>query len=106
MTASKPDFKSISPFKVPTEAVDDYATRRNIPTTVFPQAVSEAQPALATKLVKLSIDVPDYVMKRLKQRALDEDRSHRCVVLRALRQYGIAVAEEDLIDDGRRNSRQ
>ena len=108
MTASKPDFKSISPFKVPTEAVDDYATRRNIPTTVFPQAVPEAQhrPASATKLVKLSVDVPDYVMKRLKQRALDEDRSHRCLVLRALRQYGVDVAEEDLIDDGRRNSRQ
>ena len=106
MTASKPDFKSISPFKVPTEAVDDYATRRNIPTTVFPQAVPEAQPASATKLVKLSVDVPDYVMKRIKQRAPDEDRSHRCLVLRALRQYGIDVAEEDLIDDGRRNSRQ
>jgi hypothetical protein len=107
MTANKPEFKSFSPFKVPTEAVDDYATRRNIPTTVFPQAVPDVQPApAATRLVKLSVDVPDYVMKRLKQRALDEDRSHRALVLRALMQYGIEVTEEDVIDDRRRNNKQ
>jgi hypothetical protein len=50
--------------------------------------------------------VPDYVMKRLKQRALDEDRSHRALILRALKQYGIEVAEEDVIDDRCRNSKQ
>ncbi|ADP70714.1 hypothetical protein Rvan_1459 [Rhodomicrobium vannielii ATCC 17100] len=59
----------------------------------------------AAKLVKLSVEVPDYVMKKLKQRALDEERSLRAVVLRALHQHGIEVAENDFIDDGRRKER-
>ncbi|WP_155942379.1 hypothetical protein [Rhodomicrobium vannielii] len=51
------------------------------------------------------MEVPDYVMKKLKQRALDEERSLRAVVLRALHQHGIEVAENDFIDDGRRKER-
>jgi hypothetical protein len=108
---AKPEFKSISPFKVPSEAVNDYAKERNIPETVFPQSkpapvkavAKETAPSLV--LAKLSIDVPEDVMYDIKQKALDERRSIRSLVLHALKQYGIEVREEDLVDDGRKRSR-
>ena len=103
---AKPEFKSITPFKVPTEAVDDYAKERNIPSTVFPQsstAVRAEKPA--TNIVKLSLEVPEYVVDRLKRKALDEKRTHRALVLHALAKYGIEIAPEDLIDDERKKAK-
>jgi hypothetical protein len=104
---NKPEFAAITPFKVPADAVDDYAKKRNIPTQVFPHTAEIAKTGLpppTAEIVKLSLDVPKYVMKTLRQRGLDEDRSVRAVVLRALKQSGIDIAEEDLFDDGRRRS--
>ena len=72
---AKPDFKSITPFKVPTKEVDDYAKERNIPSTVFPQSSAAERPAPAANMVKLSLEVPEYVVERLKRKALDEKRN-------------------------------
>ena len=102
---AKPDFKSITPFKVPTKEVDDYAKERNIPSTVFPQSSAAARPAPAANMVKLSLEVPEYVVDRLKRKALDEKRTHRALVLHALAKYGIEIAPEDLIDDGRKKGK-
>ncbi len=103
---AKPEFKSISPFKVPTDAVDDYAKERNIPSTVFPQGSAVVRPEKpASTIVKLSLEVPEYVVDRLKRKALDERRTHRALVLHALAKYGIEIAPEDLIDDGRKRAK-
>jgi hypothetical protein len=45
------------------------------------------------------------VAHRVKQRALDERRTIRAVVLQALSQYGIEIQPEDMVDDGRKKSR-
>jgi hypothetical protein len=103
---AKPEFKSITPFKVPTEAVDDYAKERNIPSTVFPQSSTAARAEKpTTTIVKLSLEVPEYVVDRLKRKALDEKRTHRALVLHALAKYGIEIAPEDLIDDERKKAK-
>jgi len=49
--------------------------------------------------------VPEYVVERLKRKALDEKRTHRALVLHALAKYGIEIAPEDLIDDGRKKGK-
>jgi hypothetical protein len=109
MTASKPTFKEFSPFKVPTEAVEDFAKEHNIPSTVFPQKskptlVKVPQPSGA--VAKFGFHIPEDVAHRLKQRALDERSTVRAVVLKALAQYGIEVAPEDMVDDGRKKNRK
>jgi hypothetical protein len=58
-----------------------------------------------TTIVKLSLEVPEYVVDRLKRKALDEKRTHRALVLHALARYGIEIAPEDLIDDGRKKAK-
>ena len=108
MTASKLEFKSISPFKMPTNAVDDYARERNIPSTVFPQksqpvAVKAVEPMRG--LAKFSFDVSEDVAHRVKQRALDDRCTIRAIILKALSQYGIEVSSEEMVDDGRKKSR-
>ena len=108
MTGSKPEFKSISPFRLPTDAVDDYARERNIPSTVFPQnskpvAVKAADPLKS--LAKFSFDVSEDVAHRVKQRALDDRCTIRAIILKALSRYGIEVSPEDMIDDGRKRNR-
>jgi hypothetical protein len=103
---AKPEFKSMNPFKVPTDAVDNYAKQRNIPSTVFPQSSAAARTEKpASNIVKLSLEVPEYVVDRLKRKALDERRTHRALVLHALAKYGIEIAPEDLVDDGRKKGK-
>ncbi|WP_088343920.1 MULTISPECIES: hypothetical protein [Rhodomicrobium] len=108
MTASKPEFKAFSPFKVPTEAVEDFAKEHNIPSTVFPKKnkptlVKAPQPTGPS--AKFGFHIPEDVAHRLKQRALDDRCTVRAVVLKAMAQYGIEVAPEDIVDDGRRKNR-
>jgi hypothetical protein len=108
MTANKPEFKAFTPFKVPTEAVEDFAKEHNIPSTVFPKkaklvAVKTAEPVKS--FAKFSFDIPEDVAHRVKQRALDERRTIRALVLQALAQYGIEIRPEDMVDDGRKKNR-
>jgi hypothetical protein len=106
---AKPDFKQISPFKVSPEEVTSYAKERNIPTMEFPKkskpvAVKVVELARATSK-KYTIDFPDEVMRQLKRRSFEKERTIRSIVLEALSQYGIEVRPEDMVEDGRKRAK-
>lgn len=104
---AKPEFKQISPFKVSQEEIKNFAEERNIPTTVFPKKAKPTlvkAPETPKASVKFTFDIPEDLMLRMKQRALDERRTIRSLVLQALAQYGIEVRPEDMVDDRRRRN--
>jgi hypothetical protein len=55
------------------------------------------------RMKPLNIELPDYVWTELKIRAAHRQTSVRHVVLSALVEDGITVAEADMIEDGRRS---
>jgi len=55
-----------------------------------------------SRMKPLNVELPDYVWTELKIRAAHRQTSVRHVVLSALVQDGITIAESDMIEDGRR----
>jgi hypothetical protein len=48
------------------------------------------------------VELPQYVVDDIKRRALDGRCSARHIVMRALRAYGVHIAEDDMVEDCRR----
>jgi hypothetical protein len=51
---------------------------------------------------RIPVELPDYVAEDVKRRALDGHCSARHIIMRALRAYGVHIADEDMPEDGRR----
>ena len=109
----KPEFKPMSIYKVPVEAVDNFAQQHNIPTTVFPQ--SSKKPKLvptkqqvaepASEWVTVTLKIPESVDRQLKRKAFDDRCTNQAVVLKALAACGIDVPAEAMVDDRRKKNR-
>jgi len=77
------------------------APRPPDPSTVEDETpTSTATPRSRIKTVNL--ELPDYVWTDLKVRAAHKQTSVRHIVMTALKGDGIAIAEVDLVEDGRR----
>lgn len=63
-------------------------------------SLSGATPRSRMKTVNL--ELPDYVWTDLKIRAAHKQTSVRHIVMTALKGQGIAIAEVDMVEDGRR----
>ncbi len=63
-------------------------------------AAAGATPRSRMKTVNL--ELPDYVWTELKIRAAHKQTSVRHIVMTALKSEGIAIAEVDMVEDGRR----
>lgn len=50
----------------------------------------------------VNLELPDYVWSDLKIRAAHQQTSVRHIVMTALKGHGIAIAEVDMIEHGRR----
>lgn len=61
------------------------------------QAATEAAPP-RTPMKALNVELPDYVWTALKIRAAEQKTSVRHVIMAALRNEGISIAEADMID--------
>lgn len=62
----------------------------------------DAEPTPRARMIPLNVEVPDYVWVALKSRAAENFTSVRYHILKLLADNGIAIAEADLIEDGRR----
>jgi hypothetical protein len=72
-----------------------------------PRAKKPASAAQASgPLVKLTLEVPEYLVDALKQDALDHRTTVRHVVMLALQKAGFAIHPADLIPDARRTRRK
>ena len=50
----------------------------------------------------LNIELPDYAWTELKIRAAKEQVSVRHIIMAALKQTGLPIADADMVEDGRR----
>jgi len=90
---------------------EDIAVSPEVEGSAEPQSndkkVSAVQPK-PSKQARITIDLPEYVAKRLKRKALEEDSSVRFLILRAInasRSLRISVDEADMIEDRRRSKK-
>jgi len=60
-------------------------------------------PTPRTRMKAMNLELPDYVMQQLKERAIREDCSVRHIIMKGLAGEGIAIRAHDMITDGRRN---
>lgn len=83
-------------------------TRQRMPQGMKPaersvrRASPDAEPTPRARMIPLNVEVPDYVWVALKSRAAENFTSVRYHILKLLAENGIAIAEADLIEDGRR----
>lgn len=62
----------------------------------------DLMPTPRARMKSLNVELPDYVWVELKSRAAREMVCVRHVIMTLLQDAGIAVAEADMIEDGRR----
>jgi hypothetical protein len=95
------------------------AAEKGIPTLVAPKAALERAgagpapppeagrgpaegPTPRARMKGLKVELPDYVWVAIKKKAAEEMVSLRHVIMTALKAQGIAIADADMIEDGRR----
>lgn len=66
------------------------------------QAPRTPQPTPRTRIKSMNLELPDYVMRALKEMALRDDCSVRHIIMRSLAKEGIPIQPADMIADGRR----
>ncbi len=91
-----PDFKkiqSITGVNSSDQKIEEFSRNHGVP---------EMKPQKKTKLVRMSLEMPDYVRKQLKDIAHQDDVSVKYIVLKILQDAGLHVHETDLVKDGRR----
>ena len=106
-------------FDVATRAVERFSQERKIPSMVYPadgagegaSQTNTVQPSPVASIpqrrdrrsiFRIPVELPDYVVDDVKRRALDGHCSARHIIMKALRAYGVHIADEDMPEDGRR----
>lgn len=100
-------------FDVATRAVERFSKERKIPSMTYPgegegplaetpKATEVASLPPRRSIKRIPVELPDYVVEDVKRRALDGNCSARHIIMRALRAYGLHIADEDMPEDGRR----
>jgi hypothetical protein len=121
----RPSLSSHRPsFEVVSQAVNEHAAERGIPTSVPtpPPSAKDQEQSTTPAVVKitkkekgaataeqtqsptkrLSVDIPDYLRAQLRKKSADTDNTIKYLICRALKKDGFHVEPRDLIEDGRR----
>jgi hypothetical protein len=61
-----------------------------------------AAPTPFSKMKRVSLDLPEYVVDQLRERALKQKTTVRNVLMKAIRSNGIRIQDDDMIEDGRK----
>lgn len=98
-----PAFRQIpAPLDVPDDALNKINRHLGVPTLVQPDEQPRAIEAAPVKAV--NVHLPDYVVKALKEKAFQANSSVRYVIMKALADSGITIANDDLVQDARRTN--
>ncbi len=74
-------------------------------TNVQPRAVKAATPQSAQEPEHpLTVRIPMYLAQEMRRAHAETGKSHRLIVLEALKQWGLPVREDDLTERRRRRS--
>lgn len=121
-TSTKPMFKPLDLSVV--EKVSAFAEAQNVPKLVFPkdqppaeegatsspQPVAEVAPrrkpraatAAPSPVRRLAVDLPEYLIREIADRAHNNETTNRYEITKALHKAGFHVEPADLKEDGRR----
>jgi hypothetical protein len=127
MSSTKPTFKTID-FNV-IAAADKFAMDNGVGKLVFPKQVDESgegsapapisepaaktaapqralkpEPALLSPVKRMAVELPEYLVKAVSDKAHVSETTIRYVVTHALQKAGFFVAAADLKEDGRRGN--
>ncbi len=126
MSTAKPSFKTINFGAL--DAADKFAKANNVPDIVFPDQAGEGasrespvpavvtplpqvsrtrkakipEPAMPSPIRRLHVELPDYLVRAIGDKAHATQTTNRYVITQALQKAGFYVAAEDLKEDGRR----
>lgn len=126
MSTTKPTFKTINFGAM--DAADRFAKANNVPDIVFPDQAGEGpssespvpavvtplpqasrprqakqpEPSLPSPIRRLHVELPDYLVRAIGDKAHATQTTNRYVITQALQKAGFYVAAEDLKEDGRR----
>jgi hypothetical protein len=117
VSPTTPDFNGVG------SKVNSYAEQHNVPRLVHPKSATEKGPAPSpvaepsappqpadkpsratgsSPTRRLTVDVPEYLLKDIKDRSTSKDVTVKYTVVTAFHKAGFHVAAADLIEDGRR----
>lgn len=74
-----------------------------LPPKRAPRVRKEDLPTPRSRMKAMNLELPDYVMRQLKEQALREDCSVRHLIMRSLAAQGVTIRPPDLVTDGRRS---
>lgn len=66
------------------------------------QETTPGAPTPRSRMKAMNLELPDYVLRQLKEQALRDDCSVRHIIMRGLGSQGIVIDPPDLVADGRR----
>ena len=110
---TKPNFRPIQPLDVSDAALERVNDALSVPTMVrtAPKPLTAAMPATVKPVQiktpprreeKLTTRLPGYLVDAMKVRALEQRSTVKHIMLRALKDAGFSVAEEDMAPDARK----
>lgn len=103
------DFKPLGGTNASDADLDAFFTRKGVPTlnhVATPQPSVVATPLPVAKPVpvmrRVTLDLPEYVVDQLHDRARASRCTTRHVIMTALKATGVTINDDDMISDGRR----
>lgn len=87
----------------PATPADSPETPAQAAPKIAPAPAGDDMPTPRSRMKAMNLELPDYVMRQLKEQALREDCSVRHLIMRSLAGQGVTIRPPDLVPDGRRN---
>lgn len=102
-------FKSINGLTATDADLDAFASRKGVPTlqakpvpTTAPAVTLMPQPKAVQTPRRVTLDLPEYVVDQLHDKARAGRCTTRHVIMTALQATGVDINEDDMVSDGRR----
>lgn len=104
------DFKPLAAISATDADLEAFAARKGVPTLssaapaaqATPTVVSIAAPKMAQVVRRVTLDLPEYVVDQLHDRARGNRCTTRHIIMTALKTAGVTINDDDMISDGRR----
>lgn len=87
------------------DQLDAFLTRKGVPElhpVTAPKPQGQPAAAATPKIRRLALELPEYVLDQIQDRARAGRCTARHVVMTALRAAGITINDTDMVSDGRR----
>lgn len=102
------DFKPLAAIFATDADLEAFAARKGVPTLsaaatqATPTIASDPAPKVLQVVRRVTLDLPEYVVDQLHDRARRSRCTKRHIIMTALKAAGVTINDDDMISDGRR----